>query len=57
MKAKTKNTKKGKQEESRLSHQESKGSLYQAARLEGKVRNRGIKNIGDQKKKEAQGEH
>lgn len=42
--------KRGKQDPSRLSHQ-SVGSMHEATRLEGKVKNMGIKNLGHQKKK------
>ncbi len=42
--------KRGKQDEHALSHQKV-GSMHEAHRLEGKVKNVGIKNVGHQKKK------
>lgn len=42
--------KRGKQDPYALSHQPV-GSMHEAARLEGKVKNVGIKNLGHQKKK------
>lgn len=44
------NPKAGKKRESSVSHQKV-GSMHEAARLEGKVKNVGIKNLGHQKKK------
>lgn len=43
-------TKQGKRDPNMLSHQ-SVGSMHEAHRLEGKVKNVGIKNLGHQKKK------
>ncbi|MBP9728062.1 MAG: hypothetical protein KBD27_01660 [Candidatus Moranbacteria bacterium] len=43
-------TKRGKRDEGLLSHQPV-GSMHEAHRLEGKVKNVGIKNVGHQKKK------
>ncbi|MDO8565589.1 MAG: hypothetical protein Q7S04_00195 [Candidatus Moranbacteria bacterium] len=43
--------KRGKQDMSMLSHKKNIGSMYEAHRLEGKVKNVGIKNVGHQKKK------
>jgi hypothetical protein len=43
-------SKRGKRDENVLSHQ-SVGSMHEAHRLEGKVKNVGIKNVGHQKKK------
>jgi len=44
--------KQGKQEEpNTLAHKDNVNSMYEAHRLEGKVKNMGIKNIGHQKKK------
>lgn len=43
-------SKRGKNDENQFSHQPV-GSMHEAHRLEGKVRNVGIKNIGHQKKK------
>ncbi len=43
-------SKRGKQDPNLLSHQ-NVGSMHEASRLEGKVKNRGIKNLGHQKKK------
>lgn len=43
-------SKRGTREENALSHQ-SVGSMHGATRLEGKVKNMGIKNLGHQKKK------
>lgn len=43
-------SKRGKREENVLSHQ-NVGSMHEATRLEGKVKNMGIKNFGHQKKK------
>lgn len=45
-----KDTKQGKREPNTLSHQPV-GSMHEAHRLEGKVKNVGIKNLGHQKKK------
>lgn len=45
-----KEDKRGKQDQQTLSHQKV-GSMHEAARLEGKVKNVGIKNLGHQKKK------
>lgn len=42
--------KRGKRDPYALSHQKV-GSMHEAARLEGKVKNVGIKNLGHQKKK------
>lgn len=43
-------SKRGKQDPNMLSHQ-GVGSMHEAHRLEGKVKNVGIKNVGHQKKK------
>jgi len=43
-------SKRGKRDENVLSHQ-SVGSMHEAHRLDGKVKNVGIKNVGHQKKK------
>ncbi len=43
-------TKQGKRDPNMLSHQPV-GSMHEAHRLEGKVKNVGIKNVGHQKKK------
>lgn len=43
-------SKRGKQDPHRLSHQ-GIGSMHEAHRLEGKVKNVGIKNVGHQAKK------
>lgn len=43
-------SKRGKRDDSRFSHQPV-GSMHEAHRLEGKVKNIGIKNVGHQKKK------
>lgn len=44
--------KRGKQDLNALSHKKNVGSMmYEATRLEGKVKNVGIKNLGHQKKK------
>ncbi|MDP3957135.1 MAG: hypothetical protein Q8Q10_01365 [bacterium] len=45
--------KRGKQDAIVLSHKKNIGSMYEAHRLEGKVKNVGIKNVGHQKKKSA----
>lgn len=45
--------KRGKQDPNALSHKENVNSMYEAHRLEGKVKNVGIKNLGHQKKKES----
>lgn len=45
-----KDSKQGKREAGVLSHQPV-GSMHEAHRLEGKVKNIGIKNVGHQKKK------
>ena len=45
-----KDSKQGKREAGVLSHQPV-GSMHEAHRLEGKVKNVGIKNVGHQKKK------
>lgn len=45
-----KEDKRGKRDLQVLSHQKV-GSMHEAARLEGKVKNVGIKNLGHQKKK------
>lgn len=45
-----KDTKRGQQDLHALSHQPV-GSMHEAHRLEGKVKNVGIKNVGHQKKK------
>lgn len=45
-----KDTKRGQREMNVLSHQPV-GSMHEAHRLEGKVKNVGIKNVGHQKKK------
>jgi hypothetical protein len=41
--------------EQREPHQEVKNSRYQAARMEGKVQNLGIKNLGKQARKGKKG--
>lgn len=46
-----KEDKRGKQDPNALSHKKHVGSMHEAARLEGKVKNVGIKNVGHQKKK------
>lgn len=45
-----KDDKRGKQDANALSHQPV-GSMHEAHRLEGKVKNVGIKNVGRQQKK------
>ena len=45
--------KRGKQNPNALSHKENVNSMYEAHRLEGKVKNVGIKNLGHQKKKKS----
>jgi hypothetical protein len=47
----TNDSKRGKQDEMSLSHKKDVGSMHEAHRLEGKVKNVGIKNLGHQKKK------
>jgi len=46
--------KRGKQDAASVSHKKIQPSTYQATRLEGKVQNLGIKNLGRQKRKPAQ---
>ena len=48
--------KRGKQNPALLSHKENINPMFEASRLEGKVKNMGIKNLGHQKKKPAQPE-
>ncbi len=43
--------KRRKQDPNTLSHKENINPMYEAHRLEGKVKNVGIKNLGHQKKK------
>ena len=43
--------KRGKQDPMPLTHKKNVRSMYEAHRLEGKVKNVGIKNVGHQKKK------
>lgn len=45
--------KRGKQDLISLTHKKNIKTGYEAHRLEGKVKNRGIKNVGHQKKKSA----
>ncbi|MFZ2187116.1 MAG: hypothetical protein WAV46_00610 [Candidatus Moraniibacteriota bacterium] len=47
-------SKRGKRNPGLLSHKEIAPSTYEASRLEGKVQNLGIKNLGHQKKKKSQ---
>ncbi|MDP2838259.1 MAG: hypothetical protein Q8O53_03215 [Candidatus Moranbacteria bacterium] len=44
-------SKRGKQDTTAQAHKKNINSMFQAHRLEGKVKNVGIKNIGHQKKK------
>lgn len=53
---KTEGPKLGKKDPKILSHKPPGNPLFQAARLEGKVRNFGIKNIGPQMKKGKRGD-
>lgn len=55
---KDKDTKQGKQDEKRLAKMPSRNPnpLFQAHRLEGKVKNLGIKNIGRQQKRGKRGD-
>ena len=47
----TSDPKRGKQDETTLPHKKDVHTGYDAHRLEGKVKNMGIKNLGHQKKK------
>lgn len=53
METKGKDDKKGKQDEKLLAHGAPKNPMHQAAKLQGYMRNRGIKNIGHQQKKKS----
>jgi len=44
-------SKRGKQDTTDQAHKKNINSMFQAHRLEGKVKNVGIKNLGHQKKK------
>ena len=44
-------SKRGKQDTTTQAHKKNIHSMFQAHRLEGKVKNVGIKNVGHQKKK------
>lgn len=44
-------SKRGKQDTTAQAHKKNINSMFQAHRLEGKVKNVGIKNVGHQKKK------
>ncbi len=46
--------KRGKQDPLSLAHRKNIKTKWEAHRLEGKVKNRGIKNVGRQKRKAAQ---
>lgn len=46
--------KRGKQDPLLFAHQKNIKTKWEAHRLEGKVKNRGIKNVGRQKRKAAQ---
>lgn len=48
--------KKGKQDDKRIAHMPPRNPLFQASRLEGKVKNMGIKNLGNQMKKGKRGD-
>ena len=47
-------SKRGKQDPMLLAHQKNIKTKWEAHRLEGKVKNRGIKNVGRQKRTSAQ---
>jgi hypothetical protein len=49
-------SKRGKQNPDLLSHKKVMRETYEASRLEGKVQNLGIKNLGRQKKKPTRSE-